>query len=354
MLLFLPTVSSYHLLTSDLFLNVAAADAAGFEKGGNFLLSPFQYLFAGRIAAPQQDGSWRFIQRFDYHEGFWIKTGMSVFLAVPSCVLGSACKGLGFLSSETRARHLSLTNSKLSTSCKSNLEQYKTWGIPTNSFLEEQIFTPQGYERRRGDEEILKDAKEALAEIGEYLTEAQILWWVDCGTCLGMYRYGGIIPWDSDIDLGILAIDFENARRALNRLDKSKYHVQDWSSRSFPDTFFKIYVKTTQTIIDIFCFRIDPERREISSIFTLEEALFFPEWFKARERPFSVPASFDIVFPLKKGMFDGVAVFVPNQTKQYLQRLYGENLEPVKIYHPKTGRYEKDLSHPYWTKPHVH
>ncbi len=348
--LFLPTVSSYHLLTSDLFLGVARTDAEGLEKLGNILLTPCHYLLAAKSAIPK-DGSWVFEQKFSYGQDFWVRTTASFSLAPPSLILGSICKGLGFLSQTTRRKHAELFAAQKNTAIESNFHLYNDWGIHIEDLAE--VFIPQGFERRPEDQNVLKDAKIALKEIASLLTKAKIPWWVDCGTCLGTYRYGGIIPWDEDIDLGVLAVDFENVRRALNALDPKKYQVQDWSGRCFPNTFFKIYDKKSRALIDIFCFKVDPEKKEISSIFSLDESIFFPEWFKDRERPFTVPAPFSTVFPLKKATFDGIEVFVPNKTKEYLQRLYGENLDPVKIYNPQSGRYEKDLSHPYWLRPNV-
>lgn len=67
-----------------------------------------------------------------------------------------------------------------------------------------------------------------------------------------------------------------------------------------------------------------------------------------------VPSAYETVFPLKKALFDGIEVYVPNQTKKYLQERYGENISPVKIYNEITGEYEKDLSHPYWQLPYVY
>jgi hypothetical protein len=353
MMLFMPAVCSYHLLTADLFLNVAAADAVGLEKAGNVLLVPFQYLFAGKVAVSRPDGSWTFSQTYDYRECFWIKTSASAVLAIPSLVLGATVKGLGYLRPSSRERHASLLLAKMCTRSHPNLDLYRQLGnsIPDS---ERVYFIPQGFQRRPGDEQLLQGAKNTLMEIATVLNEAQIIWWADCGTCLGVYRYGGVIPWDEDIDIGILVSDFENARRAFNRLNPAKFEVQDWSGRSFPDTFFKIFEKKSGSMLDIFCFKIDPEKREISSIFSLDQSIFFPEWFKSRERPFCTPATFDTVFPLKRASFDGIEVFVPNKTKEYLQRLYGKNLDPVKIYDPKSGRFEKDLSHPYWQRPYVH
>jgi hypothetical protein len=351
MVLFLPALCSYHLLTADLFLNVTASDASGFEKAGNVLLVPFQYLFAGKVAERAPDGSWTFVQKHDYREGFWIKAGGSAILAFPSLILGSAVKGLGFLTKSSRERHWSLAAAKMCIRTHPNFELYRQLANP---ICGEDRFVPQGFLRRPGDENLLQGAKNTLAAVAAVLNEAGIPWWADCGTCLGIYRYGGVIPWDDDIDIGILALDFENARRAFNRLDPARFEVQDWSGRSFPNTFFKIFEKKSQAMLDVFSFKVDLEKREVSSIFSLDESIFFPEWFKIRERPFSAPAAFDTVFPLKRASFDGIEVFVPNQPKKYLQRLYGENLDPVKVYDPKTGRFEKDLSHPYWQRPYVH
>ena len=354
MVLFMPAVCSYHLLTADLFLNVSAENATGFEKAGNVLLTPVQYLFAGRTAVPDEEGSWKFVQRFNYYDAFWVKTGGSLIAVIPSFTLGVAVKALGYLSKEARERLLSIGRAKRSTDCRPNFDLYRSLGIATNDVDKADRLVSQGYQRRPGDEYLLKDAKDGLAQIAAVFNNAQIVWWVDCGTCLGALRYGGVIPWDDDIDIAILVDDFENVRRALNRLDPMKYQVQDWSSRSFPDTFFKIYSKSSGAMIDVLCFKIDPQKRELSCIFSLDEAIFFPEWFKIRERRFVAPASFSTLFPLKKATFDGVEVFVPNQTEEYLQRVYGKNLEPVKIYNPQSGRFENDLSHPYWQKAYVH
>jgi LicD family len=352
MVIAMPAFCSYHLLTTDLFLNVAAEDATGFEKAGNVLLVPFQYIFAGKEAVAGPEGSWTFKQKFDYTDGFWVKTGGSAVFAIPSLVLGAAVKGLGYLSRESRERHASLAAAKTCKKSDPDLDLYRQLGNPIHR--SGAWFIPQGFQRRPGDEKLLQGAKNVLAAVADVLNEAKILWWADCGTCLGVFRYGGVIPWDDDIDIGILATDFENARRAFNRLDPAEFEVQDWSGRSFPDTFFKIFEKKSHAMFDVFCFKVDLDKREISSIFSLDESIFFPEWFKIRERPFCVPAAFDTVFPLKRAFFDGVEVFVPNKTKEYLQRLYGENLDPVKVYDPKTGQFEKDLTHPYWQRPYVH
>lgn len=355
MFLFLPLVCFYHTLSADLFLNVSSEKAAGLEQIGNLLLTPCQYLFAGRLAKETEDGTIEFVQRFNYEENFWTHTAYSLAALPPSLIVGSAVKALGLLSEESCKRQARLKAAWQSkTLVKSNLDTYRKWGLAIQDPDQAEFFDCQGHLRGPGSENHLAVDKKALKEIAAVLNGAHITWWVDCGTCLGTYRYGGIIPWDVDIDIAVLAPDFENVRRVLNGLDSAKYQVQDWSSRSQPHSYLKVLIKETNTLIDIYHFEVLPETRQIRYIFSLESHLLFPEWLKVRERRFKPPVALETVFPLRKANFDGVEVFVPSNPEKYLQRYYGENLAPAKIYDPVTGRYEKDLSHPYWQRQFVH
>lgn len=352
MVFFMPLVCSYFALSGDLFFNVAARDASGLEWVGNELLSPLQYLLDGREAHPQGDGSWKFVQRFDYASGFWVKASASALALPPSVVLGAAAKGLSLLGKTGRERFAALAAAAGSTQVHSHVEEYRKMGLEISSQADFQHC--QGFQRRPGEENILAAEKIALKDIIALFNEADIPWWLDCGSCLGAYRYGGVIPWDGDIDIAVLLNDFDNVWRVLNKLDRNQYLVQDWSTRDHPNSFIKVYIRASGTMIDIYHFAIVPEAKELRFVFALESSMFFPEWFKIRERRFKEPAPFDTVFPLKKTLFDGIEVFIPCDTKKYLQRCYGENLDPAKLYDPNTGCYEKDLTHPYWKRAYAH
>lgn len=349
---FIPLVCTYHILVGDLFFNVSVEKAPFMEKTADTILIPLQYLCDGKIAIQKEDGSWEFEQRFDYSTAYWPKTVGCIIVLPVSLTLGSLLKILSFCSETTRQNHAALIAAQNET--KTITRNYAEIGIDLGDPASFQWLECQKYQRRPGDENHLDAMKRCLAEIGSLLNQAGIPWWVDCGTCLGALRYGGVIPWDDDIDIAILITDYENTRRALNKIDRTKYLVQDWSTRDIPKCFFKIYIRETGRFFDIYFYDIHPEIRQISYIFPLDTNIFFPDWVKERERRFTVPTSFESVFPLKRALFDGVEVFVPNDTVKFLQRYYGENLNPARIYDEKTGRYEKDLSHPYWKMAYVH
>jgi phosphorylcholine metabolism protein LicD len=187
----------------------------------------------------------------------------------------------------------------------------------------------------------------AFREVCGLLHEHGIVYWLDCGSCLGAYRYGGMIPWDSNIDISILSPDHLNVRKVLSKLDPEKFQIQDWSSYKYPQTFLKLYLKETKTFIDIYQHDIDPENRTLTYFYTFKDS-FIPDSWKKGELAMTKPVPYDVVFPLQKATFDGMVTWVPNQLEAYLHYEFGHNLSPTMVWDEKTQAYLKVKDHPYW------
>lgn len=50
---------------------------------------------------------------------------------------------------------------------------------------------------------------EVLGAVVSVCDRHEITWWLDSGTALGARRHGGFIPWDDDIDIGMMRADYD-------------------------------------------------------------------------------------------------------------------------------------------------
>jgi hypothetical protein len=344
----LPLTSFYHHYTENPYINLAFEEATSLEKWSNVFLAPSHYLFGARFIQGHDEQTFSIQQRFEYEELFYPKAVGSAIVLPFSYTIGICLKGLSMIDSDVNLRHQAYEQWLKNGQLVSNLDYYQSLGIKIIPEEKMELAECQNHLRREEDIKTLSEERVALKEIALVFQKYKIPFWMDCGTCLGAYRYGGIIPWDFDVDLSILRPDFLNAFKALQELDPSKYEVQDWSGRDRPGSYLKLYVKKTHALIDIYTFQIDEKNKTVHYLIGNENSIFLPEGWKMRERLYTKPSKIEDVFPLKLAKFDGLLLPVPNKTKEYLQLRYGENIGPVKIFNPKTNEYEKDLSHPYW------
>lgn len=64
--------------------------------------------------------------------------------------------------------------------------------------------------------ELKKVQIEILDTVAAFCQENNINYWIDCGTLIGAIRHKGYIPWDDDIDVGMLRPDFEKFMLLFN------------------------------------------------------------------------------------------------------------------------------------------
>ncbi len=69
---------------------------------------------------------------------------------------------------------------------------------------------------------------EIAKEIRRVCEENDIRYFLACGTFLGAVRHQGFIPWDDDMDIGMVRSDYEKFCRIAPKKLKSEYCLQTW------------------------------------------------------------------------------------------------------------------------------
>jgi len=144
----------------------------------------------------------------------------------------------------------------------------------------------------------LYDLKDLLINFIYFADKNKIDYFSIGGTLIGSVRHGGLIPFDDDIDLGILAL-YNNISSIENYSDNNYY---------FEEVFFgyKFKKKNSNMFIDIMVFEYKDKEYQILTNFWPESA------FK----------NINEIFPLKKMKFNDIFINVPNEYKIYLDRNY--------------------------------
>ena len=223
-----------------------------------------------------------------------------------------------------------------------------------------------------------------LEEFGRICRENDIDYWLDFGTLLGAVRHGGFIPWDDDIDVGMIRKDVDKLEKVLKNCDTfiklDKYYCIDRDTCNIVRIVFK--EENIKAFVDIFLYDFvdssDPaattaKQREIRAHFSDDMLKYkcvnndptLSYWENRRifdkdtialidgevarlndelgvtadkgshimwsidnvsvyaEKPGCV-VPYDRVFPLKKLVFDGVEYSAPNDWETKLFERYGD------------------------------
>ncbi|MDR0602907.1 MAG: LicD family protein [Bacteroidales bacterium] len=219
-----------------------------------------------------------------------------------------------------------------------------------------------------------------LTEIDKICQKHNIRYWLIYGTVLGAVRHGGFIPWDDDLDIGVMRKDYRKLCKILKKELPENLVFQDASTEKYyPCSFAKVRdkqsiivdplwnskIKEKGLYIDIFQFEkgfgwlkkiLDffyinifmRKQHHIKSgnfiriianfcwypfLAVLGFARFFLQIIPSKYIILSYGASYykpikrQDLFPLKSILFEGKTFFAPGNIDSYLKTIYGDYMQ---------------------------
>lgn len=227
------------------------------------------------------------------------------------------------------------------------------------------IIDVENLPKARGNLKIIQDCSLAILNQFSKLCEKHNLkFWLSCGTLIGYVRHNGFIPWDDDLDVGMLREDYEKLLPLLEKEFKNDgfYYrtgeiVQLYYKNTpawvdiFPfdqgdtvelptgekyDKFVKILNETKATIVfDQAKWRAhqQPVTDEyLNHCYQVRDTELYPNKNKKGFLFYGIETgvqnricfSYDDIFPLKPADFLGVKAYIPKDTDYYCFLEYGD------------------------------
>jgi len=249
--------------------------------------------------------------------------------------------------------------------------------------------TPQDVPKAEGNLRLIQKANTGLLKIFDSICkENNIQYWIDFGTLLGAIRHNGFIPWDDDIDVGMLRDDYEKFINLFsNGFSKHPELELYCKNNNRNKCFYKIFHKGSSNIsIDIFPYDLyykklsDYEKKNLSN--KIAKIVFYnkfknkkdirnyfwkithkkllqnnspdinnkPAIFMAIDFPHkwvNKVYDFEDIFPLSETNFEEYKFSAPNNPDKILKSIYGNYMDLPKDSYPRHTNYldfnEKEL-----------
>lgn len=210
-----------------------------------------------------------------------------------------------------------------------------------------------------------------MKQLQHICNEIGVKFWLRGGSALGAFRHNGFIPWDDDVDLGMMREDFEKLVTYVNshsdlyevtyfyhdickvakflfKNTKSALFIDimvfDWGTWQNADSFWEMYMKDRNQMVErlrALCYqqayakylskeqienydRICNEYKEKYLALSSDKTAIYmcaDQLYPRGKRIF--PS--DMIFPLKEAHFEDTVFLVPNKLEDYLAYYYGSS-----------------------------
>mgnify|MGYP002586273151 CR=1 FL=1 len=154
----------------------------------------------------------------------------------------------------------------------------------------------------------LNNLKEIMEDTIRIFSKYNKIYFIVWGTLLGAVRHRGFIPWDTDIDVGILENECEEILKILEKELGNKYYI-DTSELSSNRVIRICFSKINTLHVDIEVW--DKKNGELHFYENGKEYIYKEEIF----------------FPLKYFQFENLEVLGPRKEEKFLKEYYGQNFK---------------------------
>lgn len=79
---------------------------------------------------------------------------------------------------------------------------------------------------------VQKELLQILKDFDDICSKHHLTYWLEGGTCLGAVRHNGFIPWDDDVDVGMLRRDYEKFMKIAPSEFGDTYFLENWNVES--------------------------------------------------------------------------------------------------------------------------
>jgi lipopolysaccharide cholinephosphotransferase len=176
-----------------------------------------------------------------------------------------------------------------------------------------------------------------MYDIHQILVNNGVKYWADGGTLLGAVRHTGIIPWDDDLDIGILSKDIRKFLDLEKNLNKCGYSIcKVWCGyKIFYTDRKKIMIDGDEQcysfpFMDVFPFRKFPDGKYYLSLKAARDAWPKEVWNEKE------------LFPLVEYEFGDFNVLGPKNYQKYFDKLYGKDWNKI-AYRQYDHKNEKEV-----------
>lgn len=95
-------------------------------------------------------------------------------------------------------------------------------------------------------EELKKIQLDILNNVADFCEKNNINYWLDSGTLLGAVRHQGYIPWDDDIDIGMLRADYDRFKLLYNNSNEKYKFFSIETDKNFNFPYGKVLDMNTE------------------------------------------------------------------------------------------------------------